>query len=64
MFSSNSFSLVPRPQKKLELRVANGQYKLMKKIGSGGFGQIFLGKDFEKNFEVAVKLEPKSISYS
>jgi casein kinase 1 len=35
-----------------------GRYRLVKKIGSGSFGEIYKGVDFKSNSEVAVKLEP------
>eukprot|EP00002_Diphylleia_rotans_P021171 TRINITY_DN4122_c0_g1_i5.p1 TRINITY_DN4122_c0_g1~~TRINITY_DN4122_c0_g1_i5.p1 ORF type:complete len:135 (-),score=27.20 TRINITY_DN4122_c0_g1_i5:42-446(-) len=40
----------------LELRVA-GKYKLIRKIGSGSFGEIYLGVNVTNGEEVAVKLE-------
>lgn len=39
-----------------ELRVG-GKYRLIKKIGSGSFGDIYLGSDQANGREVAVKLE-------
>jgi serine/threonine protein kinase len=33
------------------------KYKLGKKIGSGSFGDIYLGSDTKTNEEVAIKLE-------
>jgi len=41
----------------MELRVG-GKYRLQKKIGSGSFGDIYLGTNVITNEEVAVKLEP------
>jgi serine/threonine protein kinase len=41
----------------LEIRVAN-RFKLCKKIGSGSFGEIYMGKDITTGDDVAVKLEP------
>ena len=35
----------------------NGKYILIKKLGSGAFGDIYLGKDSKNGEEVAVKLE-------
>lgn len=32
-------------------------YKISKKLGSGAFGQIFLGKNLKTDEEIAVKLE-------
>jgi casein kinase 1, alpha len=37
--------------------VVNGKWKLVRKIGSGSFGDIYLGVNIEDNEEVAVKLE-------
>lgn len=39
-----------------ELRVG-GRYRLGKKIGSGSFGDIYLGTNIQTNVDVAVKLE-------
>jgi len=35
-----------------------GRYSLLKKIGSGSFGEIYKGLDNKTNAEVAIKLEP------
>uniref|UniRef100_A0A5K3F632 non-specific serine/threonine protein kinase n=1 Tax=Mesocestoides corti TaxID=53468 RepID=A0A5K3F632_MESCO len=40
--------------------VVNGKWKLVRKIGSGSFGEIFLGVNIETGEEVAVKLEKVS----
>nr|CDS29847.1 casein kinase I delta [Hymenolepis microstoma] len=40
----------------MELRVGN-RYRLGRKIGSGSFGEIYLGTDVTDNQEVAIKLE-------
>jgi len=40
-----------------EIRVANGQYRLGAKIGSGSFGVIYKGTHVETGHKVAVKLE-------
>ena len=40
----------------MEIRISN-KYSLVRKIGSGSFGEIFLGKDIENMQEVSVKLE-------
>ncbi|VDN96307.1 unnamed protein product [Rodentolepis nana] len=40
----------------MELRVGN-RYRLGRKIGSGSFGEIYLGTDVTNNQEVAIKLE-------
>ena len=34
------------------------KYKLGRKIGSGSFGEIYIGTNKENNQEVAIKLEP------
>ncbi len=40
----------------MDLRVANGKYKLIKKLGHGAFGDIFIGKNVKTGEEVAIKL--------
>ncbi|CAG9330366.1 unnamed protein product [Blepharisma stoltei] len=40
----------------LDIRVG-GRYRIGKKIGSGSFGEIYLGVDIQTNEEVAIKLE-------
>ncbi|ORY91035.1 kinase-like domain-containing protein [Syncephalastrum racemosum] len=40
----------------MELRVGN-KYRIGRKIGSGSFGEIFIGTDIKTNEEVAIKLE-------
>ena len=40
----------------LELRVG-GKYRLGRKIGSGSFGEIYLGINTQTNEEIAIKLE-------
>jgi casein kinase 1 len=42
-----------------EVRVA-GRFRMGKKIGSGSFGEIYLGRDLNTGGEVAVKFEPVS----
>ncbi|KAJ0229720.1 Casein kinase 1-like protein 13 [Hirschfeldia incana] len=39
-------------------RVVGGKFKLGRKLGSGSFGEIFLGVNVQTGDEVAVKLEP------
>lgn len=44
----------------MELRVGNNnnEYRLIRKIGSGSFGDIYLGTSVTTNEDVAIKLEP------
>jgi serine/threonine protein kinase len=39
----------------MELRVGS-KYSLKQKLGSGAFGAVYLGQDFEAGIEVAIKL--------
>jgi serine/threonine protein kinase len=39
------------------MRIAD-KYKLIKKVGSGAFGDIYKGIDLKTNAEIAIKLEP------
>ncbi len=43
--------------------IINGKWKLVRKIGSGSFGEIFLGINVETGEEVAVKLEKVSAKH-
>jgi hypothetical protein len=46
-----------------ELRVGGGRFRVERqKIGSGSFGDIFLGMDLTTNEEIAVKLVRTSFS--
>lgn len=38
----------------------NSRYKIIKRIGKGAFGEVFLGTDTEANKEVAIKVEDKT----
>jgi casein kinase 1 alpha len=42
---------------KMEFQIG-GKYRLVRKIGSGSFGEIFLGVNITNGEEVAVKMEP------
>jgi len=41
----------------MDLRVGRA-YQLVKKIGSGAFGEIYEGRHIQTNDKVAIKLEP------
>jgi serine/threonine protein kinase len=43
-----------------EIRIAN-RFKMGKKIGSGSFGEIYLGLDIQTGKEVAVKFEQLNV---
>jgi casein kinase 1 len=40
-----------------------GRYKLINKIGSGAFGDIYLGQSLQTGSEVAIKLEPVTTKF-
>ena len=40
----------------MEIRIS-GRYQLGRKIGSGSFGEIFIGRDIQTDNEVSIKLE-------
>ncbi|CCW62336.1 unnamed protein product [Phytomonas sp. EM1] len=42
--------------------IVNGRYKLLSQIGSGSFGDIFIGMDQIMNKKVAIKLESTNLS--
>jgi len=42
----------------LSIKKINDQYTLKAKLGSGAFGEVYLGKDEQTGGEFAVKLEP------
>ncbi|CAA7034030.1 unnamed protein product [Microthlaspi erraticum] len=46
----------------MELRVGS-KFRLGQKIGSGSFGEIYLGTDVQTNEEVAIKLESTKTAY-
>ena len=39
--------------------ISFSKYKLIKQIGRGAFGEVFLAHDIENNDEYAVKIESK-----
>ncbi len=41
----------------------NDKYKLIKKIGSGAFGEIYKGINIQNNEDIAVKLEPAKTKF-
>ena len=45
-----------------DIRVG-GKYKILKKIGSGSFGEIFEGVNLENNESIAIKLEKVNTRY-
>ena len=44
------------------MRIAD-KYKLIKKVGSGAFGEIFKGSVIKTGEEIAVKLEPAKTKF-
>ncbi|XP_068158894.1 casein kinase I-like [Drosophila tropicalis] len=44
-------------------KVCLGRFVLMKKIGSGSFGDVYLARDTKSNLPCAVKVERKSLKY-
>jgi hypothetical protein len=53
----------PRPLEKLLGRTLNGRYLVERKIGEGGFGAVFRGKQVATGREVALKLlHPHNVS--
>jgi serine/threonine protein kinase len=42
----------------MEIKIANGRFKITKKIGHGAFGEIYSAFDIQEKREVAIKLEP------
>lgn len=43
--------------------IVAGRYRLVRKIGGGSFGDIYLGISITSGEEVAVKLEPKTAAH-
>ena len=46
----------------MEIRVG-GKYKLTKRLGSGAFGEVFLGINVKTNEKVAIKFEHLSMAF-
>ena len=44
----------------MDLRVG-GKYRIKKRIGSGSFGEIYIGENILTNEEIAIKLESKNV---
>ena len=49
-------------QKSSQLRVG-GKFDLIKKLGAGSFGEIYMAKDIKTGESVAVKLEHSKTKY-
>ena len=41
----------------MDIYIADGKYKLISKLGSGGFGEIYKGENVKTKKAVAIKLE-------
>lgn len=46
-----------------ETIIINCQFKLLEKLGSGAFGDIYSGIDMISRTDVAVKVEPADIAF-
>ena len=44
----------------LKNKILLKKYKIIKKIGKGSFGSVYLGKNIQKNEYIAIKLESKN----
>eukprot|EP00004_Rigifila_ramosa_P000555 TRINITY_DN1057_c0_g1_i2.p1 TRINITY_DN1057_c0_g1~~TRINITY_DN1057_c0_g1_i2.p1 ORF type:complete len:521 (-),score=90.23 TRINITY_DN1057_c0_g1_i2:1262-2692(-) len=51
-----------KPDKLLDIRVSN-RFRLIRKIGSGSFGEIYLGENVATHDEIAVKIEPSNTKH-
>jgi len=47
----------------MDIRVANGAYRLGRCLGRGAFGEVFVGVDVQSGAQVAVKMEPKHVRH-
>lgn len=47
-----------QPSESSIIRVGNKKFQIDKKIGSGSFGDIYLGTNSSNGEEVAIKMEP------
>mmetsp|Transcript_27080 Transcript_27080/g.62624 ORF Transcript_27080/g.62624 Transcript_27080/m.62624 type:complete len:344 (+) Transcript_27080:55-1086(+) len=47
-------------REKVPSKVANGRYEIVKKLGAGCFGDVYLGRSTEEQKEVAIKFEDAS----
>ena len=45
------------------MKILGGNFKLIKKLGKGAFGEIYLGVQKNNNHKVAIKLENIKIKY-
>ena len=41
--------------------ILNSRYRILKKIGSGSFGRVFMAEDLQTNKKVAIKQVTKSL---
>ncbi|OXA63412.1 Casein kinase I isoform alpha [Folsomia candida] len=53
----------PLPRPKPSIDIVGDHYRLVRKIGSGSFGDIYLGLDIKTGEEVAVKIERRMTSH-
>ena len=60
MMNMEEGGINPNEDSQYEIRLAN-RFKMGKKIGSGSFGEIYLGLDIQTGKEVAVKFEQLNV---
>ena len=60
MMNMEEGGINPNEDSQYEIRIAN-RFKMGKKIGSGSFGEIYLGLDIQTGKEVAVKFEQLNV---